>query len=46
MLTEKEIQDINDSWVLALFNAGIDPAIVHDCHMIVEDYIVNHMGED
>lgn len=46
MLTDDEIDAINDSWVLALQSAGVDAAIIQECKLTVEDFIVNNLGED
>lgn len=43
-ITDKEIDDINDSWELALLCHGIPPQEVRELRQTVEDAIVNNMG--
>lgn len=46
MLSDEEIEAINESWVLALQSAGVDAATIQACRLTVEDFIVNNLGED
>lgn len=42
-LSEQDISDVNDSWILALEKAGVDRKITLECHQVVQDYITNHL---
>lgn len=43
-VTDKEINDINDSWELALLRHGMPPQEVRGLRQTVEDAISNNMG--
>lgn len=43
-MTDKEIDDINDSWELALLHHGMPPQEVRGLRQTVEDAISNNMG--
>lgn len=44
VITDKEIDDINDSWELALLRHGMPPQEVRGLRQTVEDAIANNMG--
>ena len=43
-LTDEDIDNINDSWELALLCKGLPPEFVRDVRVTVEDAITNNMG--
>ena len=43
---DKMIEQINDSWMLALSSAGVSREIIDGCKLTVVDFITNHLGDD